>query len=169
MPGEAEAANWIAWARKPGHDSYWRFHRDAFLPTLPPPPRRVVDVGCGEGRLPRDLKRLGYDVIGVDGSAALITAAREADPDGRYEVADGAALPLPGGSADLVTAFMSLHDMDDLDGKYQFLRSKLDEAYKAPVWDSERIDRIADEIIPVERELASIRARDGGRKENRHA
>ena len=113
---EAEAPNWIAWARAPGHDSYWRFHRDAYLPTLPPPPRRVVDVGCGEGRLPRDLRRLGYDVIGVDGSATLIAAAREADPDGRYEVADVAALPLPDASADLVTAFMSLHDVDDLSG-----------------------------------------------------
>jgi SAM-dependent methyltransferase len=113
---ESEARRWIAWARAPGHDSYWKFHRDAFLPTLPPPPRRVVDVGCGEGRLPRDLRRLGYDVTGVDGSATLIAAAREADPDGRYELADAAALPLPGGCADLVTAFMSLHDIDDLDG-----------------------------------------------------
>jgi SAM-dependent methyltransferase len=113
---ESEARNWIAWARTPGHDSYWRFHRDAFLPTLPPPPQRVVDVGCGEGRLPRDLKRLGYDVTGIDGSATLIAAAREADPDGRYEVADAAALPLPDASADLVTAFMSLHDIDDLEG-----------------------------------------------------
>lgn len=113
---EAEAERWIAWARTPGHDSYWKFHRDAFLPSLPPAPRRVVDVGCGEGRLPRDLGRLGYDVIGIDGSATLIAAAREADPGGRYEIADAAALPLPDGSCDLVTAFMSLHDIDDLDG-----------------------------------------------------
>ena len=57
---------------------------------------------------------------------------------------------------------------DDLDGKYQFLRSELDEAYKAPVWDSDRIDRIADEIIPVERQLASLRARTH-RRETDHA
>ena len=112
---EAEARNWIAWARAPGHDSYWRFHRDAFLPSLPPPPARVIDVGCGEGRLPRDLKRLGYEVIGLDGSPTLIAAAREVDPEGRYEVADAAALPLPNASADLVTAFMSLQDVDDID------------------------------------------------------
>lgn len=112
---EDEARNWIAWARTPGHDSYWRFHRDQFLPSLPPPPRRVVDVGCGEGRLDRDLKRLGYDVVGVDGSPTLVAAAREADPEGRYEVGDAAALPLPNASADLVTAFMSLQDVDDID------------------------------------------------------
>jgi ubiquinone/menaquinone biosynthesis C-methylase UbiE len=113
---EAEARTWIAWARAPGHDSYWRFHRDQFLPSLPPPPRRVVDVGCGEGRLDRDLKRLGYDVVGVDGSSTLVAAAREADPEGRYEVGDAAALPLPNASADVVTAFMSLQDVDDIDG-----------------------------------------------------
>ena len=25
---DAEADNWVRWARAPGHDSYWRFHRD---------------------------------------------------------------------------------------------------------------------------------------------
>jgi hypothetical protein len=34
---EAEARNWVAWARAPGHDSYWQFHRDRFLELLPPP------------------------------------------------------------------------------------------------------------------------------------
>jgi SAM-dependent methyltransferase len=113
---EAEARNWIAWARTPGHDSYWQFHRDAFLSGLPPPPARVVDVGCGEGRLDRDLTRLGYSVIGIDGAPTLVAAAREADPAGTYELADAAALPVPDASADIVTAFMSLHDVDDLDG-----------------------------------------------------
>ncbi len=28
---ERQAAQWIAWARTPGHDSFWRFHRDQFL------------------------------------------------------------------------------------------------------------------------------------------
>jgi len=112
---EAEARNWLAWARRPGHDSYWQFHRDAFLVGLPPPPARVVDVGCGEGRLPRDLHRLGYRVIGVDGSPTLVAAAREADPAGDYRLADVTALPLPDATADLVTAFMSLHDVDDID------------------------------------------------------
>jgi SAM-dependent methyltransferase len=112
---EAQAANWIAWARTPGHDSYWKFHRDAFLPSLPPAPRRVVDVGCGEGRVMRDMKALGYDVTGVDASESMIRAARLADPGGRYEVADAGSLPLPNASTDLVTAHMSLHDVDDLD------------------------------------------------------
>ena len=113
---EAEAANWVAWARAPGHDSYWQFHRDRFLDLLPPPGGPLLDVGCGEGRLPRDLKARGYEVIGIDASPSLIASAREADPGGDYRVADGAALPVPDASMAIVTAFMTLHDIDDLGG-----------------------------------------------------
>jgi SAM-dependent methyltransferase len=113
---EAEAANWVAWARAPGHDSYWQFHRDRFLDLLPPPGGTVLDVGCGEGRLPRDLKARGYEVIGIDASPTLIAYAREADPGGDYRVADGAALPVPDASMAIVTAFMTLHDIDDMGG-----------------------------------------------------
>jgi len=113
---EAQAKNWVRWARAPGHDSYWQFHRDEFRKLLPAPTGRALDVGCGEGRLPRDLKSWGYDVSGVDGSATMIRYARDADPDGDYRVADGASLPFGDATFELVTAFMSLHDIDDFDG-----------------------------------------------------
>jgi SAM-dependent methyltransferase len=113
---EAHAQSWVTWARTPGHDSYWRYHRDRFLRLLPPPSGLVLDVGCGEGRLPRDLKERGYDVIGVDASPTLIEHARAADPTGDYRLADGARLPMADKSVQLVTAFMSLHDIDDMEG-----------------------------------------------------
>jgi SAM-dependent methyltransferase len=108
------AEAWIRWARAPGHDSYWRFHRALFLPILPPPGRRTLDLGCGEGRVARDLAALGHDVVAVDGSPRMIAAAREAAPALEYHVADAAALPLRRASVDLVVAFMSLQDVDDL-------------------------------------------------------
>ena len=46
--------------------------------------------------------------------------------------------------------------LDELNGKYQHLLLELDAAYAAPVWDSQRIDRIAAELIPVELALASL-------------
>jgi len=55
--------------------------------------------------------------------------------------------------------------LEELNGKYQHLRSELDAAYAAPVWDSNRINRIAAEMIPVELALASFqfeRNRDEG-------
>ena len=32
---DLHAGEWISWARAPGHDSYWRFHREAFLRWFP--------------------------------------------------------------------------------------------------------------------------------------
>lgn len=111
---EQEAENWIRWARTPGHDTYWRFHRDQFLTLLPPPVKLTVDIGCGEGRLSRDLKTLGHNVIGIDASQTLIDAARDADPGGDYRCASATKLPFNDNSCDLAVAFMSLQDMDDL-------------------------------------------------------
>ena len=108
---EAEFRQWIQWARSP-HDSYWQYHRDQFLRLLPPPGRRTVDIGCGEGRFTRHLKELGHKIVGIDASPSLATAAREADPSMDIYVADAAALPLDDASADLAVAFMSLHDID---------------------------------------------------------
>jgi SAM-dependent methyltransferase len=113
---EENAAAWIAWARTPLHDSYWRFHRDLFLEIVPPAAGRTLDVGCGEGRLARDLVALGHEVVGVDASPTMLAAARDAAPEMGLHLADAASLPFPDASFGLVVAFMSLQDVDDLSG-----------------------------------------------------
>jgi SAM-dependent methyltransferase len=112
---EANAPDWLRWARTPGHDSYWQFHRDAFLPLVPPPGRLTLDVGCGEGRVARDLKALGHRVIAIDSSPTLLRAARELDPELEIVEAKATSIPLPDRAADLAVAFMSLMDMDDME------------------------------------------------------
>ncbi|MGH2794773.1 MAG: class I SAM-dependent methyltransferase [Actinomycetota bacterium] len=113
---ERNARSFIEWARKPGHDSYWRFHRDQFLRILPEPGQLTLDIGCGEGRLARDLATLNHRVLAVDASPTMAAHAREANPGGAVVIADAARLPLPDGCSDLAVAFMSLQDMDDLSG-----------------------------------------------------
>lgn len=52
-------------------------------------PKSVLDMGCGEGWLVRRLTaEPGCRATGIDGSAALIAAARAADPAGCYRVLD---------------------------------------------------------------------------------
>src|SRR5436309_15380576 len=109
---ERNASAFVAWTRKPHHGSYWRYHRDQFLGLLPAPGRRTLDLGCGEGRLSRDLKALGHVLVGVDGSPTMLAAASEADPEIETHLADAAALPFADASFDLVVAFMSLQDID---------------------------------------------------------
>lgn len=113
---DEHAEKWIAWARKPGHDSYWVFHRDVFLELVPEPSGRTLDLGCGEGRLSRDLAALGHDVVGVDASPTMLAAAREAAPKMELHQADAAALPFADASFGLVVAFMSLQDVENLAG-----------------------------------------------------
>jgi SAM-dependent methyltransferase len=113
---EEHGREWIAWAREPGQDSYWRFHRDLFMEILPEPGRRTLDIGCGEGRLSRDLKAAGHAVVGIDGSQTMIDAARAADPTIPVYTADAAALPFRAEAFDAVVAFMSLQDVDDMGG-----------------------------------------------------
>jgi SAM-dependent methyltransferase len=113
---EARAQELIAWFRTPDHDSYWRYHRDQFLELLPPPGRLTLDIGCGEGRLSRDLKERGHNVVALDGSPTLVAAAQEADPTIETVVGDAAHLPWSDGYADLAIAFMSLQDVEDAAG-----------------------------------------------------
>jgi SAM-dependent methyltransferase len=112
---EAEAANWIAWARTPGHDVYWHY-REAFFELVPPPGRATLEVGCGEGRVARDLAARGHRVTGVDAAPTLLAAAAEADPHGEYLLADAAELPFEAASFDLVVAYNSLMDVQDMPG-----------------------------------------------------
>jgi SAM-dependent methyltransferase len=110
-----EAGDWIRFSGEADVFA-WRFNLPAFLELIPPPGRLTVDVGCGEGRVARLLMAAGHTVKGVDGSSALVEAARRGDPPVDAVVADAARLPLPDGCADLVVSFMTLQSVDDLPG-----------------------------------------------------
>jgi len=70
-------------------------------------PRRVLDLGCGEGWLARALARHGIEVTGIDASPALIEAANELG-GGVFRVASYEELARLGETFDLVVANFSL-------------------------------------------------------------
>ena len=55
----------------------------------------VVDLGCGSGRWARELNRAGYEVFGVDQSAAMIRLARRIAPESHFTVASLLEVKLP--------------------------------------------------------------------------
>jgi SAM-dependent methyltransferase len=64
---------------------------------------RALDFGCGAGRSSRFLKKLGYDVTGVDISGHMVDRARAADPAGDYRLLDERGLDgMDGGDFDLI-------------------------------------------------------------------
>ncbi|MEM7627104.1 MAG: methyltransferase domain-containing protein [Planctomycetota bacterium] len=76
--------------------------------------RRVLDLGCGEGRFTRQLGQLGAEVEGIDPCEPLIAEAkRRADVGQSFTVATAEALPFEPSSFDLVVLYLSLCDMPD--------------------------------------------------------
>jgi SAM-dependent methyltransferase len=64
---------------------------DAMLPRS----SRVLDAGCGFGRVGGFLARVGHEVVGVDVDPVLIETARQDHPDSHWIVGDLATLDLP--------------------------------------------------------------------------
>lgn len=62
----------------------------------------------------RDLRDRDYDVVGLDSSETLIRAARDADPSGEYVVGPAEKLPFDRSSFELVVAYNSLMDVDEM-------------------------------------------------------
>jgi SAM-dependent methyltransferase len=111
---EAEAENWVEWARAPEHDSYW-YYRDSFFDGIAPSAGRLtLEIGCGEGRVSRDLRDHGHRVVGIDTSPTLLRHARASDPAGRYVRGDAMVLPFDDGTFDVAVAYNSLMDVDDM-------------------------------------------------------
>jgi len=77
-------------------------------------PKKALDVGCGEGRFCRMLKRHGVEVTGVDPTSKLIAAARARDAGGMYLEAPAEQLPFPNESIDLVVSYLTLIDIPDV-------------------------------------------------------
>lgn len=80
--------------------------------------QRILDLGCGQGRIARELARRGNEVVGVDLSAELLMIARAGDDDRiTYLCADACTtdwwdrMPFDG-----VVSSMALMDIDNLDG-----------------------------------------------------
>jgi SAM-dependent methyltransferase len=103
-PGAHVSPAWAAWRKSITVDDYEaRFERMAasgasvhgeadLVATLGP--RRLLDAGCGTGRMAIELDRRGFEVVGVDLDDDMLAAAR-AKPSGvRWVVADLARMQL---------------------------------------------------------------------------
>ena len=87
--------------------------------------RRALDFGCGAGRSTRFLRRLGYDVVGVDISDAMLARARELDGESgageRYRLIEDDPSALPPGPFDLILAAYPFDNIPDVDHRVALL------------------------------------------------
>ncbi|MGH9594107.1 MAG: class I SAM-dependent methyltransferase [Bryobacteraceae bacterium] len=78
-------------------------------------PKNALDVGCGEGRFCRMLKRHSVQITGIDPTPALLTAASKRDKDGTYIEAAAERLPFRDGTFDLAVSYLSLIDIPNVE------------------------------------------------------
>jgi SAM-dependent methyltransferase len=76
------------------------------------PPRDVVDLGAGTGKLTRLLVALGHRVTAVEPLPEMIAHLREAVPGVPAVAGAAEAIPLSDGSADVVTVAQAFHWFD---------------------------------------------------------
>lgn len=94
--------------RDPGHSAWYieRFRSMAaagddlegearFVDAMAPRAARILDAGCGPGRVGSQLAARGHEVVGVDIDPVLIAAAEQEHPGPTWLVDDLAELDLP--------------------------------------------------------------------------
>ena len=64
------------------------------LDAIVAPGSRILDAGCGPGRVGAELNTRGHTVVGVDADPVLVAAAEDDHPGPRWLVGDLAALDL---------------------------------------------------------------------------
>lgn len=70
------------------HAFVWRFGASLVELLAPQSGERIVDLGCGTGRLTAEIATAGANVVGLDAAAEMIAEARRLYPDLRFDVAD---------------------------------------------------------------------------------
>ena len=126
------------------------FHAIA-LQELPPPPARLLEVGCGSGELAWALADDGYDLVALDPNAPEGAIFRQTKLE---EFIDERPF-------DAALASLALHHVDDLDVALNKLRSLL--VPGAPLIVREFAWDLVDE--PTARWDYARRGREGGRAE----
>jgi SAM-dependent methyltransferase len=79
---------------------------------------KALDFGCGTGRSTRFMRKLGFDVVGVDIAEHMLARARQQDPGGWYRlVADGELGQVAADAYDLVLSVFTFDNIPTMEKK----------------------------------------------------
>ncbi len=96
MPGRPSAGDYAARFERLARSGTDVHGEAECVAALLPARTRVLDAGCGTGRVAIELHRRGYECVGVDVDESMLELARSAQPDLPWYQADLAELDLLG-------------------------------------------------------------------------
>ena len=104
------------------------------------PREKVLDLGCGNGRLLQIFKEIDIDYTGVDSSEKLIEVAKKLYPNAKFQVADALHPPFPTNHFDKIYSIAVLHHIPSEELRIKFLEGvkrvlKRDGLLILTVWD----------------------------------
>jgi len=120
-PGDSSRPSWLD-AQQPHDEAQSRAQITGLLRLLDPAPKRVLDLGCGLGRVLVPLAAAGHEPLGVDcnAEALRLCLARLEEKGCAADLMKGdfrEAGPLPAGPFDAVlclgNTFMTIADVDE--------------------------------------------------------
>ena len=83
---------------------------------------KILDIGCGNGRLLKRLRGKSVRYVGIDFSKALINEARNKFPGYHFQIANAINLPFPNNSFDKVYAIAFLHHIPSKKARKQVIK-----------------------------------------------
>jgi tRNA (uracil-5-)-methyltransferase TRM9 len=85
---------------------------------------RVLDLGCGNGRLYSFLKERNVEYVGIDSSEKMIEIAREKNQEGnpKFEVVEALDLPFSDNNFDKVYSIAVLHHVPSSEFRLKFMK-----------------------------------------------
>lgn len=84
---------------------------------------QALDFGCGTGRSTRYLRDLGFSVLGIDISEAMLAEARLRDSQGEYRLVDSDLPDLMERAYDVVLAAFTFDNIPTMDQKMDLFRA----------------------------------------------
>lgn len=93
-----------------------------FLIQYTMPGDRVLDLGCGNGRLFQILKDMEIEYFGVDVSEKLIEIAKKRYHQAKFQVADALNLPFPNNYFDKIYSIAIFHHIPSEKFRLRFLK-----------------------------------------------
>ncbi|MEK7644321.1 MAG: class I SAM-dependent methyltransferase [Patescibacteria group bacterium] len=93
-----------------------------FLTDYCRPGDRVLDLGCGSGRLYSILEKFQVDYVGVDQSEEQIKIAKEKFPALKFICSEMSALPIQDNYLDLIYCLRSFHHLPTAESRIKALR-----------------------------------------------